>query len=370
MNIGMLVSNEVVRDTRVLQEAKSFARHGYGVRIVGWDRFDPAARDGPIAERIEVALVRTRGAMKALPGPLLRNPLFWRRARDLASTWPADVWWAHDLDTLQAGVWLKEQTGKPLVFDAHEIFADMIRGDYAKRIVAATEKMEAKLLRFVDHIVTVNPALEAHYRETGIPTTVVMNCREEIADRHVPPSAPAFTVLYVGTFHRQRFIFELIQAVQELDGVRLKIGGHKTLADEVRRACEASERTEFLGPVPQERVMPLTLECHVVSAMLDPSNANNRNGTPNKIFEAMAAGRPVLATKGTLSGNLVEEAGCGLAIGYSVEAFKWALTRLRDNPAYARDLGEAGLRAAKETYNWGSQETALLTVVGRFAGTG
>ena len=367
MNVGMLVSNEVVRDPRVLQEARSLARRGHRVRIVGWDRFDSSVPDGPFSEGIEIALVRSTGTMRVAPGALFKNPLFWRRALRLAIGWPADLWWAHDLDTLQTGVWLKRRTGKPLVFDAHELFAQMIWDDYPRRVALAAEKLETRLLAEVDHVVTVNPALEGYYREKRVPVAVVMNCREEIAERYTTPSAPTFTVLYVGTFHRQRFVFELIEAVQRTEGVRLLMGGHKALSADVQRACASSERTVFLGPVPQEKVMPLTLESHVVAAMLDPTNVNNKMGTPNKLFEAMAAGRPILATKGTLSGNIVESLECGLAIAYSVDACAWAIEKLRDDAALQRAMGERSLRAAKEVYNWPAQEAKLSEVVARFS---
>ena len=367
MNVGMLVSNEVVRDTRVLLEARGLARHGHRVRVVGWDRFDPTAKDGPVEEGVDVELVRNRGLLRALPVDLLRNPVFWRRAFRRSLRWPADLWWAHDLDTLPAGVWLKERTGRPLVFDAHEVFAEMIAEDYPKRLVRAAETLEARLLRHVDTVVTVNPVLEAHYKRSGRPVTVVMNCRDPLEVQYAPPTAPAFTVLYVGTFHASRFVFELIQAVQETEGVSLRIGGHKALTGEVRRRCAASERTTFLGPVPGEQVLPLTRECHVVCALLDPANANNRKGTPNKLFEAMAAGRPVLATKGTLSGDIVDAERCGLVIPYRVDACKAALVQLRDNPDLQRELGQNALHAAQTTYNWPVQERALLAVVNRFA---
>ena len=367
MNVGMIVSNEVIRDPRVLREARAFARHGHRVRIVGWDRFDPSARDGPVGDGIEIALVRSEGVMRLAPGSLFKNPVFWRRAQKLAVEWPADVWWAHDLDTLPVGTWLKRRTDRPLVFDAHELFAEMIRDDYPSRVAKTAESLEARLLSDVDHIVTVNAALETRYREKGVPITVVMNCREEVALQYTPPSAPMFTVLYVGTFHRQRFVFELIEAVQRTKGVRLMIGGHKDLSAQVQAACAASERTVFLGPVDPERVLPLTAESHLVAAMLDPSNANNRMGTPNKLFEAMAAGRPILATKGTLSGALVDSLACGFSVAYSIEACTWALETLRDNPDRARAFGENALRAAKEEYNWASQESKLVATLERFA---
>lgn len=365
MNIGMLVSNEVVRDTRVLLEARGLARHGHRVRIVGWDRFDPSVTDGPIGDGVEIALVRTRGVMGAVKSSVFRNPLFWRRAYRLARRWPADVWWAHDLDTLPAGVWLQKATRRPLVYDSHEAFAEMIRDDYSRRVVRIAERLEDRLLRAVDHVVTVDAALGEHYRAFGIPVAVVMNCREDVADRWTPPTEQEFTVLYVGTFHRQRFVFEIIRAVQETKGVRLKIGGYKALSGEVRRACEASPRTTFLGPVPQADVLPLTRECHLVCAVLDPANVNNRMRTPNKVFEALAAGRPLLASNGTRSGDIVASVGCGMTIANRVDACKEALETLRDDPELQREFGEAALRAAKGEYSWATQERKLLAVLDR-----
>ncbi len=66
-------------------------------------------------------------------------------------------------------------------------------------------------------------------------------------------------------------------------------------------------------------------QADVIIAMLDPSNHNNRIGTPNRMFEAMAVGTPVLVSKGTLSGEIVESAGAGLAIEWSVSSFQEAL---------------------------------------------
>ena len=252
-------------------------------------------------------------------------------------------------------------------YDSHEDFPEMIKDDYSPRIVRAAERMETRLLHSVDHVVTVDSALGEHYRASGSPVTVVMNCREDVVESWSPPTAPKFTVLYVGTFHRQRFVFEIIRAVQETEGVRLRIGGYKALSEDVRRACEASPRTTFLGPVTQAQVLPLTRECHLVCAVLDPANVNNRMRTPNKVFEALAAGRPLLASNGTRSGDIVASLGCGMTIAYRVEACKEALVTLRDDPELQRRFGEAAVRAANSEYNWATQEKKLVSVLDRIA---
>jgi glycosyltransferase involved in cell wall biosynthesis len=359
----MIVSNEVVRDPRVLREAQSLQRHGHDVRVVGWDRFDPSQPPRPVLGGLAIELVQTRGLLGAIPTTPLRTVAWWRRAYRKALTRPMDVVHCHDLDALPAGVRLKRKRGATLVYDAHELFPAMIQGDYPAFVVRTAQRLEDRLVPQVDALVTVNPAMARRYADRyGVEATIVMNCREDVLPKYVPPEEETFTVLYVGTFHRARFVLELVRAVQAAKGLRLLIGGQKALASEIRKACARSPRTRYLGRVPSADVMPLTVRCHAVCAMLDPQDPNNRVGTPNKLFEGMAAGRPVLATAGTLCGDIVAEEGCGLALPYDEDAFRDALVALSQDDALQRRLGENGLRAARRTYNWPEQERRLLAL--------
>ena len=360
----MLVSNDVVRDTRVLQEARSLVRGGVDVTIVGWDRegAHPAAELS--LNGIDVRLLRSTALMKIAPSMVLKSTLWWRSAYRLASAVSFDLVHSHDLDTLQTGARLKAKTGAPLLFDAHEIFAYMIEGDYPKAVVDYANRMEKRLLKQVDHVITVNERLREHYAaRTEKPVTVVMNCREEVAAKYTPPANDVFTVLYIGNLHRSRFILDLVEVVQGMKGVRLHIGGEKELAERTRGLCAKDARTTFMGKVPNDEVMRHTAAADVVFCMFDPANRNNQVGSPNKIFEAMAAGRPVIVTKGILSGDIVERERCGLAVDYSRAALRGALERLRDDRPLTEELGRNGLAAARREYNWGVQEKRLLAAV-------
>jgi glycosyltransferase involved in cell wall biosynthesis len=210
-------------------------------------------------------------------------------------------------------------------------------------------------------VIAVNEAVKRYVDGIAArPATLVRNTSEHILDTYLPPLGGPFTVLYVGTLHPSRFLLPAIEVIGEMPDARLVLGGGKALASEVADACKRHPNTEYLGIVPNERVLPMTVDSHAVLSMFDPTHRINQVGLPNKIFEAMAAGRPSITTHGLPMGDLVEEEECGVAVPYSTEGFREAVVRLRDNPDLAERLGRNGLAAAKREYNWAAESRKLV----------
>ncbi len=362
MRILMLVSNDVVHDTRVLKEARALRDAGHGVGFIGWDRSGrgPAERTW---EGIPIRLVRTRGLLRLAGHDILRNPLWWRQAARLALQQPFDVIHCHDLDTLPSGVRLKQRTGRPLVYDCHEVFGYMIEEDVPRFVVAAAFRLERRLAPQADRIIAVNESVKRYIDGiTGREAVLVQNCQDLTLEEYRPPSAPSFTVLYVGTLHRSRFILPAIEVVASMPDIRLVIGGTKALTAEVAARCAEHPNTVFLGPVPNDRVPSLTLESHAVLSMFDPVLRINQVGLPNKLFEAMAAGRPSIVTEGLPMSDLVLREACGVAVPYTEAGLRSAIERLRDDPSLAQRLGRSGLAAARRAYNWPAEARKLLAL--------
>ncbi|MFO8108932.1 MAG: glycosyltransferase [Thermoplasmata archaeon] len=110
------------------------------------------------------------------------------------------------------------------------------------------------------------------------------------------------------------------------------------------------------------KVIPITKQCDVIHCVFDPNNKNNKIGFPNKIFEGMVSGRPVIATKGIFSGNIIEKNNMGIAIEYSKKSYRDAIIKLKDNPQLCEKLGKNALKAAIREYNWEKQEEKLVSV--------
>lgn len=360
MRVLMVVSNDVVHDSRVVKEARALRDAGHEVRFIGWDR------SGDRPERVEwdgfqIRYVRTRGAMRAAGHDILRTPLWWRRALRLVKGDPADVIHCHDLDTLRIGVRWKRATGGRIVYDAHEIFGYMIERDVPRLVADYAFRMERELAPMTDRVIAVNEAVKRYIDGiAGKPATVVRNTHEDVLETYRPPPGPPFTVLYIGTLHPSRFLLPAIEVIGQMPDVRLIIGGGKALASEVATACKRHPNTEYLGIVPNEKVFPMTVESHAVLSMFDPEYRINQVGLPNKIFEAMAAGRPVIVTEGILMGDLVRREQCGLPVPYTEDGFRAAVTRLKDEEGLAERLGRKGLDAAKREYNWDIDRRKLV----------
>jgi glycosyltransferase involved in cell wall biosynthesis len=364
----MVVSNDVVHDSRVLKEARALRAAGHTVTFIGWDRTGREAAS-KVWDGFDIHLVRTEGLMRLAGKDLLRNPIWWRRAERIARSLAFDVVHCHDLDTLPIGIRLKEVAGTPIVYDAHEVFGYMIETDVPRPIVDYVFRMERRLAPRADSIISVNEAVKEYIdRVSGQDSVVVRNCHDLVIDAYRPPPGPPFTVIYLGTLHISRFILQAIDVVGEMPDVRLVLGGSKKLTPIVKERCSRHANTPFLGVVPNEQVLPMTLESHAVLAMLDPAHHISKVGISNKMFEAMVTGRPCIVTEGLLMAEIVEREDCGLIVPYTNPGFRGALERLRDEPDLAERLGRHGLEAAKREYNWGAEQTRLVHVYEKLAG--
>ena len=356
----MIVSNEVVHDPRVVSEATSLVDAGIDVTVIGWDRKGRY----PSEERwkgFDIIRVRNTGLMKVLAKDLFRNPLWWRLARMKGRRIDFDVIHCHDLDTLWTGVKLKKEKSKPLIYDAHEVFGYMIEWDVPAPVVDYAFRLERKLAPEADGVVAANSWI-GEYLEGLVDRqiTVVMNCKDPFVMEYQPPPEGPFTLFYAGSLHEKRFVREMVKVAREMDDVVLTIAGEAGLEEWLKKVLTETENVRFLGKIPQEQILPMTLNSHAVPCMFDPRDRNNQIGTPNKIFEAMATGRPVIATKGIASGELVEREGVGIAVEYSREAFRDGVATLKEDEALSRRLGTRGLEAAKKKYNWTNQTKKLL----------
>lgn len=374
MKILMILSTPYMVDPRVSKEAASLVEAGHEVRVIEWDRkknYEPRST----VEKILLIRIQNKGLMKVLPHDLLRNPLWWYAAYKTGAKiyrdgFHFDAVHCHNLDTLLAGVLLKKKFGVKLVYDAHEIFGHMIAREMPSVIVRFAFRMEKQLLPFVDKIITVNEPLQNYFRSISTkPITIIMNCKELVSHEYIPPKTKEFTLVYIGVLHTSRMFPELVDIIGSIDNVKFFIAGKKeNLYEEVKKRCIDYPNIDFLGPIPYNEVIPKTLASDAVICMISPQDPNNKIGLANKQFEAMVCGRPIICTKETYAGKLIEKLQCGILVDYTKESVKNAIVTLRDNPELCKKLGKNALSAATSQYNWGNEREKLVTLYGALLG--
>jgi len=354
----MLLANEYNPDVRVEKEANALTAEGYSVGILAWDRahrhHDSKSSDLDL-EHLRVLRIQGKFAF------VLTLPLFSFKLLRKGLALKPDLVHAHDLDTLLIGVLVSRILRVPLVYDAHEHYARMVAQDLPEWICGWLDRLEARLVPKADLVIAANDRI-LDYLKPHIEgdSTVVMNCIDlPIISKERQEDEGQATIFYGGSLEPLRFIEEAISLSARDKRFILRVAGRGSLQSLVESAASTNERVRYLGYLRHDRLLEEMEKADAVIALLNPSNENNRIGTPNRLFEAMAVGTAVLASKGTLSGQIVEEETCGLAIEWSEKGLAEALTVLSDSQK-SRRMGQNGRKAAEMRYNWGIMRSRLI----------
>jgi glycosyltransferase involved in cell wall biosynthesis len=356
-SVLMLVTNGFRPDPRVAKEAEALVSDGYAVTVLGWDR-ENKYPDRSDYKGVNIERVRTGWAGSMLSFALF-YPLFFLWSLLSANRRPLDIVSSPDFDTLPLGFFISWLKRVPLVFDAHENYAQMVAIDLPGWVPRLVERLEGMLTRKADLVITVSEVHAAHMRpnaRNGV--MLVENCINIPAE-----PAPEFrerdlVLLYVGTLEPMRYIEESIRVSKTMDRCVYKVAGWGRLEAAVKKEADGT-RVQFLGFLEHPSMLKEMAACDVVLCLLDPANQNYVGNSPTKIYEAMAVGVPVLTSKGTTSGELVGRVGCGLVIDWSEENYRRAIEAFRD-PEQRRRWGLAGRAAAEKEYNWPNMRARLI----------
>jgi glycosyltransferase involved in cell wall biosynthesis len=131
------------------------------------------------------------------------------------------------------------------------------------------------------------------------------------------------------------------------------------------RATRGYDRVDLVGSVPYKRIPSYFRGSSVGLVCLHPGGGHE-TALPVKLFEYMAAGLPVIASRFPLWERIVRECRCGLSVDpLDPEEISAAIRYLIDHPEEARRMGQNGREAVREKYNWEAEATRLVELYAR-----
>ena len=372
MRILMLVATSVATDTRVLREAGTLVAAGHDVHIIG--KSVPADFVAP--QGITTSTIGSSSAFQRQDKPSLsarrlgphlrfarwmllpqhRNSAFgrWAKAavadgRDRAY----DVVHAHDFTALRAGAELARLHGVPLVYDSHELWSGRPRLHRPTPVQAWRERREeAALGKEAVAVITVGDgvaqALRRRYGWNHL--TVIRNTFPRAAGG--PPAEPAGAV-YAGRLAPHRELETIARASRELPVPVTLIG--------------PADKTWLTGYDPGEAAVRESITADAVTSLLQEAGialvthsdefANLRLAMPNKLFQAVAAGVPVVATDVGELARLVREHDVGLLyrMGDATDLVRAVRELIRDYELWCRRVAKA-----QETLSWDGDGARLV----------
>lgn len=369
----MLLANPYRPDPRVQLEAKALAEAGHRVTVLAWSR-DTGQRESARDGAVEVVRIGPRCPFRSAARMLTRLPRYWLAAMRLSRGVDFDIVHCHDLDTLPAGLLIGLVRRKPVLYDAHELYAAMVKDDVGL-LYRPLRALESWLVRRADAVVTVSDALadELSKGRRERPS-VVMNSPDIApltgAETRVVREMyglSGFVVSYLGSLEPGRFVEQMLSAFTPDDGVTLLVAGKGSLEGTVAEAAGRGG-VKYVGSVSTGQALRLTAASDLVTAMMDPSNPNNVVGTPGKILNSMALARPYITNRGLRIAEMTERAGSGLVAGYDRDSFREAVLRVRRDPKALVEMGRRGRAHFEAEFSWPKSRRELLEAYGSLLG--
>jgi glycosyltransferase involved in cell wall biosynthesis len=189
---------------------------------------------------------------------------------------------------------------------------------------------------------------------------------DELADSDPRPMRErARRVVYVGGLAPFNGVEQMVRAMGLLppdSDIRLTLGGEfPSTADELRiRALPGSERVDFLGWVDRSRIPELLGDARAGLVVYQPT-PNIMDCEPNKFFEVLSAGLPLIASDLPHWRAFVEGHDCGLTVSPDdPAALAGAIRTLVDDPDRAERMGARGRALIVGGYNWEAESARLL----------
>jgi glycosyltransferase involved in cell wall biosynthesis len=358
-NIVHLTSAHPRYDTRIfIKQCRSLNERGHDVTLVVADGLGDETADG--VRVVDVGLSTGR------VDRILRTTRHVLRA---ALRLDGDVYQLHDPELLPAGLRLK-RNGKRVIFDSHEdvptqLLAKPYLGKLSRRALSgAFRRYEDHACRRFDGLIAATPFIRERLARLH-PHTVDINNYPLLQEFDGPADwdRKLQEVCYVGSISAIRGIRELVRACELLHSpARLALAGtfsEPTLEREVA-GLPGWARVQAHGHLDRIGVQQVMRRAMAGLVTLHPV-VNYLDALPVKMFEYMAAGLPVIASRFPLWQEIVEGNQCGVCVDPgNPAAIAAAIDHFCRHPHIARRMGENGRRAVHTRYNWGS-EAAKLT---------
>ncbi len=360
------VTNDLSTDQRVNRVCSCLVEEGYDVKLVGRQLNNSLPMDTrPYATKRMKLLFRK--------GPLFYAEYNFRLFLFLLFS-KVDLLYSNDLDTLLPNYLMSRLRGKELIYDSHEYYTGVPELEGRPFVKGIWQKIERFCLPKVKKAITVNNSIAKLYKqEYGVEMAVVRNVPQTLVLKEQKtreqlglPVNKKLIILQGSGINVDRGGEEAVQAMKYLDDIVLLVLGSGDVIETLKTMSQEGGlkgKVIFKGRLPFEEMMQYTRIADLGLTLDKDTNINYRYSLPNKLFDYIQAGIPVLASKLPEVETIIRQYGVGNFIpSHKPEDIAAKMKEMLSNPNQIAEWKQKSSKAAQQLC-WDKEKHRLISVI-------
>lgn len=225
-----------------------------------------------------------------------------------------DVFWSNDLDTLWANYIVSRWKNKQLIFDSHEYFTEVPELLDRPKVQRFWKRIERNILPKLKHVLTVSPSIADLYKkEYNIDVKLLRNVpllKQNPIEVETIKTNGKKIIIYQGAINVNRGIEHMVEAMKYIDNAILYILGKGDISEQIKSLIiklNLTEKVKMLGEIPLGKLHEYTIQANLGLSLEEDKGLSYRFALPNKLFDYIHAGLPVLISNLPEMKNLVNQ---------------------------------------------------------------
>jgi len=353
------VTNDLATDQRVIKTCDCFNELGYEILLIG-RKLKNSPELSYAFKTIRFKLLFNRGFLfYAEYNVRLFVELLFRKKTIL---------YANDLDTLLPNYLVSLFSSSKLIYDSHEYFTEVPELIARPRVRAFWIKIEKYLFPKLKNVITVNYKIAEIYRHKyKVPITVIRNIPRPFIvkenDSIISLDKEHKFIIYQGSLNLGRGLELMIDSMRYARSYKLLIVGDGDISNKLKNQVERlhlQNQVVFLGRILPDKLKTITRQAELGLSLEEDLGLNYRYCLPNKVFDYIYAGIPILVSDLPVLKELLAENNIGKCL---LDRSPEALAAQIENMILNKHKFSNGIEKAKAKYNWNNEQKTLVNFI-------
>lgn len=274
--------------------------------------------------------------------------------------------WSNDLDTLLSNFMISKIKGKHLVFDSHEYFTEVPELVSRPRVKEIWKRLEKRVLPKLKHVSTVSQSIADLYKtEYGIDVKLLRNVpalNNPIAEVENIKDEGKRIIIYQGAINVGRGVAEMVEAMQYVENSVLYVFGKGDISNQVEELVGKlglTDKVKLMGEIQFGELSGYTIQADLGLSLEEDMGLNYRFALPNKLFNYIHSGLPVLVADLPEMKNLVQHYQVGEVIeSHNPKHIADKINMMLNDQQKMNMWSENAKKAAKEL-NWENEKHVI-----------